>query len=256
MHGLRRLVQEGKAGVNVFLPGKPLLAEVGHADHGEGGHHIGRQRAVIQHHAAVGLDLPSLHLLRELPEQPYIFVPIQIPDDRVIVDFSDVGMVEVLQAALALAKQEGCRLVVKAHPASRERTRELAACIDDPCVLWTQAHVHDALAHARGVITVNSGVGFEALLANVPLVCLGRTEYDTAAHAATLATLPQAWTRACAEPADIREQRYARFVDWFMGRHAVDLSRPRQSDPVLQRLLERAIAQVQSAQGASAEEVA
>ena len=199
---------------------------------------------------------PALVARRELPEQPYIFVPIQIPDDRVIVDFSEVGMADVLQAALALAKQEGCRLVVKAHPAGRASTRELAACIDDSRVLWTQAHVHDALAHARGVVTVNSGVGFEALLANVPLVCLGRSEYDTAAHAATLTSLPDAWKRACAEPATDREQRYARFVDWFLARHAVDLSRPRQAETVLQRLLQRAIAQVQPAHRIASEEVA
>lgn len=199
---------------------------------------------------------PALVARRELPEQPYIFVPIQIPDDRVVVDFSEVGMADTLHAALALAKQEDCRLVVKAHPANRARTRGLAACIDDPRVHWTQAHVHDVLLHARGVVTVNSGVGFEALLANVPLVCVGRSEYDTAAHAATLATLPEAWQRACAEPADIREQRHARFVDWFLARHAVDLSRPRQAEPVLHRLLQRAIAQVRPVQGESAEEVA
>ncbi len=189
---------------------------------------------------------PALVARRELPEQPYIFMPIQIPDDRVIVDFSDVGMADALQAALALAKQDGCRLVVKAHPASRARTRDLAACIDDPCVLWTQAHVHDALAHSRGVVTVNSGVGFEALLSNVPVVCLGRTEYDTTAHAATLATLPHVWRDACAEPDDRREQRYARFVDWFLARHAVDLSRPEQAGRVLNRLLVDALARIRS----------
>ena len=200
--------------------------------------------------AQTGRDAwPNLVARRELPEQPYIFVPIQIPDDRVVVDFSNVGMAEALQAALALAQQQGCRLVVKAHPANRARTREMAACIDDPCVHWTQAHVHDVLMHARGVVTVNSGVGFEALLANVPLVCLGRAEYDTAAHAATLASLPDIWSRACAEHAEAREQRYARFVDWFLARHAVDLSRPRQADPVLQRLLQRAIAQVHAGRG-------
>ena len=187
---------------------------------------------------------PDLVARRELPEQPYIFVPIQIPDDRVVVDFSEVGMVEALQAALALARQDDCRLVVKAHPANRGRTLALATCIDDPRVHWTHAHVHDVLLHARGVVTVNSGVGFEALLANVPLVCLGRSEYDSAAHAATPASLHDAWQRACAEPADVREQRYARFVDWFLGRHAVDLSRPRQSDHVLQRLLQKAISRL------------
>jgi hypothetical protein len=191
---------------------------------------------------------PALVARRELPEQPYIFVPIQIPDDRVIVDFSDVGMAEALQAALALATQEDCKLVVKAHPANRARTRELAACIDDPRVHWTQAHVHDALLHARGVVTVNSGVGFEALLANVPLVCLGRSEYDTTAHAATLATLPNVWRDACAEPDDRRERRYARFVDWFLARHAVDLSRPDQAGRVLRRLLVDALARIRAPQ--------
>jgi hypothetical protein len=191
---------------------------------------------------------PALVARRELPEQPYIFVPIQIPDDRVIVDFSDVGMAEALQAALALATQEDCKLVVKAHPANRARTRELAACIDDPRVHWTQAHVHDALLHARGVVTVNSGVGFEALLANVPLVCLGRSEYDTTAHAAMLATLPNVWRDACAEPDDRRERRYARFVDWFLARHAVDLSRPDQAGRVLHRLLVDALARIRAPQ--------
>lgn len=196
---------------------------------------------------------PALVARRELPEQPYLFMPIQIPDDRVLVDFSEVGMVDALQAALALAKQDGSMLVVKAHPANRARTSELAACIEDPCVHWTQAHVHDVLLNARGVVTVNSGVGFEALLANVPLVCLGRTEYDTAAHAATLSSLPDIWQRACLEPADVREQRYARFADWFLARHAVDLSQPRRSEPVLQRLLQRAIAQVRMVDGAAGE---
>lgn len=198
---------------------------------------------------------PALVARHELPEQPYIFVPIQIPDDRAVVDFSDVAMTDALQAALSLAKEQGCRLVVKAHPANRARTLEMAACIDDPSVHWTQAHVHDVLRHARGVVTLNSGVGFEALLANVPLVCLGRSEYDTVAHSATLASISYAWQRACAEPAAERERRYARFVDWFLARHAVDLSRPRQADMVLQRLLQRAIAQVQQTHGATTGEV-
>jgi hypothetical protein len=196
--------------------------------------------------AQAGRDAwPQLVARRDLPEQPYLFMPIQIPDDRVVLDFSEVGMLDALHAALALARQDGCRLVLKAHPANPAATAALAAELDDPCVHWTRAHVHDVLTHARGVVTVNSGVGFEALLANRPLVCLGRCEYDAVAHAATPATLGEAWRRACAEPDAEREQRYARFVDWFLARHAVDLSRPRQSDPVLRRQLQRALAQVQ-----------
>jgi hypothetical protein len=98
------------------------------------------------------------------------------------------------------------------------------------------------------VVTINSGVGFEALLANVPLVCLGRSEYDTTAHAATLATLPNVWRDACAEPDDRRERRYARFVDWFLARHAVDLSRPDQAGRVLRRLLVDALARIRAPQ--------
>jgi len=178
----------------------------------------------------------------QLPEEPYIFVPIQVPDDRSISDFSDVSMSALLQAALALAKDEGLRLVVKSHPANPASTAALKRDIDDPCVHWTRAHVHDVLLHARGVITINSGVGFEALLANVPVVCLGRSEYDTTAHAATLANMPSVWQRAVAEPARERERRYARFVDWFLARQAIDLSRPQHGHRVLQKLLHEAIA--------------
>ncbi len=187
-------------------------------------------------------SLADLVARGELPRTPYIFVPIQVPDDRSITDFSDVGMAEALQAALHLAKDEGCRLVVKSHPANLAATQALEAGIEDPCVHWTRAHVHDVLRHARGVVTINSGVGFEALIANVPVVCLGRSEYDGTAHATTVSNLAQTWRRAIAEPAAERERRHARFVDWFLARHAVDLSYPRRAERVLQRLLQQAVA--------------
>jgi hypothetical protein len=66
VRGLRHLRHVGKAAVDVLLPGKPLLADVGHADHDEGRHHGGRQPAVVQHHRPIGLDLPGQHPAHEL----------------------------------------------------------------------------------------------------------------------------------------------------------------------------------------------
>ena len=86
------------------------------------------------------------------------------------------------------------------------------------------------------------GVGFEALLAHKPVVCFGRSEYDCAVFSAEPDGLPAAWEAATGEAQEQRVARYARFVDWFMARHAVDLQRPVSSRYVLDRIVREAVA--------------
>jgi capsule polysaccharide modification protein KpsS len=112
-------------------------------------------------------------------------------------------------------------------------------------ILWTEANVHDVLRYAGSVVTLNSGVGFEALLALKPLVTMARSEYDCVAHRATPDDLTSAWRAALEEGSPQRETRYARFVDWFLGRHAVDISRPHAGRYVLDRIIERALSETE-----------
>lgn len=176
-----------------------------------------------------------------LPHGPYLFYPLQIPNDQSIRYFSDVDQDTALEATHDLARQAGLTLVLKEHPANRASMRPYRERFGGPGVLWSEAHLHDLLRHSQGIVTINSGAGFEALLAGKPVVCLGRSEYDAAAHQATPAQLREVWDRALAEPMEDRLRRYARFVDWFLGRHAIDLSRPQAGRYVLDRLVQHAL---------------
>lgn len=177
----------------------------------------------------------------QIPDEPYVFYPLQVPHDQSIRFFSDVDQDRALDAVHDLARRNGLMLVLKEHPANRGSMRAYRERLLGDGVHWSEAHLHDLIRHAEGVVTINSGAGFEALLAGKPVVCLGRAEYDAAAHRSTPDGLPDAWERATTEPKDERMVRYARFVDWFLGRHAVDLSRPQAGRYVLDRVVREAL---------------
>lgn len=182
-----------------------------------------------------------LRMQGRLPDGDFIFMPLQIPHDQSIRYFSDVDMDTAVDATLELARSTGRTLVLKPHPANRESMRALQARVCGPGVLWSDAHVHDLLAAAEGVVTINSGVGFEALLAGRPVVCLGRADYDAVVQSATPTTLGERYAAAIAEDAATRLRRYARFVDWFLGRYSVDLARPVAGRAVLSRIVAQAL---------------
>lgn len=185
---------------------------------------------------------PRARLQKEgqLPAGPFVFYPLQVPHDQSIRYFSDVDQDMALEAVARLAHLRGLALVTKEHPANRASARVYRDRLGTGA-FFSDAHVHDLIRHAEGVVTINSGVGFEALLAGAPVICLGRAEYDAAAFRATRAELPEVWDSAIREPAGERLRRYARFVDWFLGRHAVDLSRPSAARAVLRKHVARAL---------------
>lgn len=177
----------------------------------------------------------------ELPAGRYVFFPLQVPHDLSIAYFSHTPLGEALDAVVGLANAEGITVVLKEHPANRASMRDYRQRFGGANVLWSDAHVHDLLRYATGVVTINSGVGFEALLAGVPVICLGRCEYDAAVWQAGPDKLREVWRLAVSEPESVRLTRYARFVDWFLGRHAVDLSRPHTGRHVLDRHVRSAL---------------
>lgn len=170
-----------------------------------------------------------------LPEGRYIFFPLQVPHDQSLRYFSDIDEMEAVTAVHALCRSRNRKLVLKEHPANRPSMKPFREQFCDSIVHWTEGHVHDVLLHAEAVVTLNSGVGFEAILANKPLVTLARSEYDVVAYKATPASLEASYAEAVAEDEESRISRYARFVDWFLGRHAIDLSRPEDGRRVLDR---------------------
>jgi hypothetical protein len=195
-----------------------------------------RERHLVSKFAQVA-SAPRAALVarQDLPERDYAFFPLQIPHDLSLRYFSDVSMADALDAVVSWARREGIALVLKEHPANRECMKPFRAAYHGPGITWSEANVHDILAYSAGVITLNSGIGFEALLAERPLVTLARTEYDAVGWKTTPDGIASAWHSAVAEPQATRATRYGRFVDWFLARQAIDVARPEVSRRVLDR---------------------
>lgn len=183
----------------------------------------------------------SLVAAGEIPAGAFAFFPLQIPHDQSLMYFSDVEEMAALEAVVAWARKRSMPLVLKGHPANLGSMAEFKRRFEGDGVCWSAAHVHDLLRHARGVITLNSGVGFEAIVAGKPLVTLARAEYDAVSHPATPTTIEVAWKAATTEPEEQRLTRYARFTDWFLSRYAVDLSRPTAARHGFDRVVREAI---------------
>ena len=162
----------------------------------------------------------------QLPAGPYVFLPLQIPHDQSIRYFSAWSEQQVVQALLSWARQREITLVMKPHPANPRSMAEFEAMARGGGAHWSTAHVHDLIAHAQAVFTINSGVGFEALLHGVPVITFGRVEYDCVTFHATPETIDDAWERAMSCDKFQLEATYRRFVDAFLGHYAVDLSLP------------------------------
>lgn len=110
----------------------------------------------------------------------YAFFPCQIPHDETIKFHSDVTVEEALERTCIATQELGMNLVVKGHPVnpgSMQSLKEIAKKYLH--VVWyDDVSIHQLIQTARCTVTVNSGVGFESLLHQVPVVTFGRSEYD------------------------------------------------------------------------------
>ena len=182
----------------------------------------------------------------DMPDGPFAFFPLQIPHDQSLLYFSDVEEAVALDAVVDWSRRSRIPLVLKGHPANMRSMADFMRAHRGEGIFWSEAHVHDLLKYSRGVITLNSGVGFEAIIAGKPLVTLARSEYDAISHKATLGTIGAAWESAVGEDDDVRLARYSRFVDWFLCRYAIDMSRPHAAAYSYDRVVREAIKMIRT----------
>lgn len=160
----------------------------------------------------------------EIPPEPYIFLPCQRPNDRSIRYFCDHDAAEVVAAVAGWAQRRGMPLVLKAHPGNPASARPLRRAAEGTGARWSDASVHDLIAHSAAVYVVNSGVGLEALLHDKPVATFGRVEYDAVTVHGDLGALDRTWQAVTdADPAR-RRSAYRRFLDWYCRLYCVDMS--------------------------------
>jgi hypothetical protein len=183
----------------------------------------------------------------DIPEGPYIFFPCQIPRDQSIRFFSPHAEGEVVAALAAWTRTRGVDVVFKAHPANPKSAAPFRDTARGEHCYWSDASVHDLIAHATAVYVINSGVGFEALLHGKPMVSFGHAEYDAVTVHGDLEDLDGAWAAVQTSDPDARLTEYKRFVDWYCRLHCVDLSDPGARDARLAALTDAMLASVEAA---------
>jgi capsular polysaccharide export protein len=147
------------------------------ARRGEGWLHL---KAAMQARMPRRGDVGQAQDAAGLEAAPYLFVPLQVPDDTQIRQFGGwVGSMEAFIALLGQAAPHlppGWQLRIKEHPSSKI---PLAAALDrivaaapDRIVVDNRTDTFLQVARSGGVVTANSSVGLQAFYWEKPVVVL------------------------------------------------------------------------------------
>lgn len=126
-------------------------------------------------------ELGTVVVAKPLPER-YIFVPFQVDSDTQIVEYSPwiknmAHLYDVLREVSDSAGDGPLVFVIKEHPSSKNDYAYLHG-LHMNIVFHNQANTQSLIEKADAVVTINSSVGFEAILLNKPVITLGNAFYN------------------------------------------------------------------------------
>lgn len=122
----------------------------------------------------------------EMPEK-YVFFPLQVQNDPVS-QFNNLNIMEMINKAAECALQYKTYLIFKRHPFCNSIAidRLLSVLIrNNPYVKVLDLNIHFLIKNAYAVLTVNSGVGIEALVDGASVYASGRSEWYKASNPIT-----------------------------------------------------------------------
>jgi capsular polysaccharide export protein len=119
-----------------------------------------------------------------LPDAPFLFCPLQVPDDSQVKLFSGwcggmAGFLSALQQAARLLP-EGWHLRLKEHPSAKQSLGPLIEPLlaEGRVVLDNATDSFAQVAAARGVVTLNSSMGLQAFFYDKAVITLGRAFFN------------------------------------------------------------------------------
>ena len=153
----------------------------------------------------------------------WYLVPLQVHNDAQIIHHSRYDTVECfIKQVMASFAEHAARdhwLVLKHHPmdrAYRDYSRFIAEeaarlCIADRVKSIHDLHLPTLLRHTRGVVTVNSTAGLQAMHHNAPVIALGHAVYAIPGMVSTR-PLAQFW----GDPGKVDQGLYRRFRNYVI----------------------------------------
>ena len=164
-----------------------------------------------------------------LPDD-YIFVPIQTPRDYVQVHHAPISVLSFVRFIAAWANESRQNVVFKLHPGlflTCEDDNDIINAVNESVAtssyaFCSQANVHDLIANAKGVFTINSGVGFESLIHGKPVATFGNSDYQWVTFRANPNCLDAAREFVFEYTDELRQEVY-KFIYYYLFRHAFNL---------------------------------
>jgi hypothetical protein len=175
------------------------------------------------------LPQPSRDVAPSLPDD-YIFVPTQTPRDYVQLHHAPVSVLAFVHLIAAWANDARQNVVFKLHPGlyqTSECDREIIDAVNhyaatSDFVFRQDANIHDLIGGARGVFTINSGVGFESLIHGKPVVTFGNCDYKWVTFRAHQHNIDEAGAYVSGYTQAARREAY-RFVYYYFFHHAFSI---------------------------------
>jgi Capsule polysaccharide biosynthesis protein len=118
----------------------------------------------------------------EIYSEPYVFVVLQIPTD-IVSRLAYIDGTEMLRTVVDHYRGTDTKVIVKRHPfcGSMKVAKLLDKLEAEGEIIRTNNSIHAVIKHAKLIVTVNSGVGIEALVQGKTVIVTGACEYMYAA---------------------------------------------------------------------------
>ncbi|KQR75652.1 glycosyltransferase family 29 protein [Rhizobium sp. Leaf341] len=147
-----------------------------------------------------------------------ILVPLQVPGDDALIHHANIDLEGFVETLAGFANRARVTVLFRKHPYDEttfyDRMKERFA--SEHVVFDSRGHIHDALEQAKAVAVINSGVGFEAMIYNKPLLSFGRAVYDEAVGRVTNDNIDDVYAQIISENEQTRTERYRRFISWYV----------------------------------------
>lgn len=116
----------------------------------------------------------------KLNELKYAFYPMQVSVDAQILVNSKTNNIKALKVASMEAAKRGLKLLVKPHPAERDREhiKEVYKLKEEIGFLFIDGNTIEIINNSELVITINSTVGLQGMILGKEVICLGNSFYS------------------------------------------------------------------------------
>ncbi|MBF0406656.1 MAG: hypothetical protein HQM10_04835 [Candidatus Riflebacteria bacterium] len=181
---------------------------------------------------------PEKHF--EPGERSYYFLPLQIFEDFVI-QLSRIDYFSFVKAVARAVRESDSDLIIKRHPLckSKEVFTLLSELSLQPEIKISNRSVCSLIKNSKGVICINSGVGFESLFYYKPVINAGDSDYGWVTS--QVQTLEEVYSFQTIARKPVNSSSIAKFLNYTCNKYFVNYDDESMMHSRLERIEKMAI---------------